>query len=547
MIITLYKYNKRINSTNDPSLDNVSGLEVTGKIINNCSIITPVVELEYGGVNNVQDYNYAYIPKFKRYYFITNATFDNSKWLISLQCDVLASFRNSIMMSSQYVVRSSVNYNPYLVDDAYPTYIYPNRRYSEKAITPLYHWNKFTPGWVEVDIYNKPYAQGYYVLGIYSDNASGVTWYRFSASTFKDFIQAAMMYEPSDMIASNLPNGYAKALFDCTQYIVSCYWYPFQILNVNTDGGQVRYIKLGGYSIDIGYADTGVYPIDTSGVEEFRTDRFTLTRNPGASNYPYLDLAPYTEYSVWFPPFGFVPIDSTKAFIGDTSEIRCRFYVDVTTGNASFRIVNASFGDAVITERSMQIGIPIPISNMTLSDTGAMLAGAYNLGEYLGKQITKSPTVSNSLNTLKNWATTASKAISEDKLGIIPQPIQDYYTNLITQPDNFDFKNALLDATALTFGQLNSKGAPGSNLNYNLLGTPKLIAWFNEEVEHDDNRFGRPCRKILSLSTFSNGGYIECANASLTEHDVNEAYPTLTELNNILSYLNTGMFLANTK
>lgn len=544
MVIKFFQYEKKINSTNDPVYDGVTGVNLTGKILNDCSIVTPVIELEYGSLNHAESYNYAYISDFNRFYFVTNVTFNNSKWIVSLQVDVLASFKATIMSNSQYVLRSTYNYNEYLVDDAYNTYINPNSRYTTQSISTIYQWNPHLQEWVEVDIYNKPYSSGYYVLGIYSNNVSGVTWYRMSASTFKDFIQAAMAYEPSDMIASNIPNGYAKAVFDCTQYIVSCYWYPYQVLNINTSGGQVRRIKLGGYEIDIGYSDTGVYPIDTSGVEEFRTGRLTPPTNPNASTYRYLEMSPYTEYGVWFPPFGFVPLDSTKLFTGGNTEIRCRFYVDVTTGQAIFRVELATLNNAIVAERTASIGIPIPISNMTLSDTGALLVGAVGLGEYLGKQI-KSSTPKYVRNVVEGVESIARSAVNAAANSGI-EALSTQATKLLTQPDNFDFKEAVLDATAIAFGQLNTTGSPGTNMAYNI-GSPYLYCWFFSEVEHDDARFGRPCRKVLNIATFSNGGYIVCANASLPVHAQTDAYPTLTELNQILTYLNNGVFLASTK
>ena len=50
------------------------------------------------------DFNYAYIPDFKRYYFIESIEVTPNKiYNISLRCDVLESFKNDILESSGFV------------------------------------------------------------------------------------------------------------------------------------------------------------------------------------------------------------------------------------------------------------------------------------------------------------------------------------------------------------------------------------------------------------------------------------------------------------
>ena len=50
------------------------------------------------------DFNYAYIPDFKRYYFVESIEVTPNKiYNISLRCDVLESFKNDILASSGFV------------------------------------------------------------------------------------------------------------------------------------------------------------------------------------------------------------------------------------------------------------------------------------------------------------------------------------------------------------------------------------------------------------------------------------------------------------
>ena len=95
MNIVLYVNNSEQNKINK-SLSNP--VTFTGVLKEETNIINPVILME---VDNPYNYNYAFIPEFNRYYFISNITSVNNKmWRISLKVDVLESFKNEIMASS---------------------------------------------------------------------------------------------------------------------------------------------------------------------------------------------------------------------------------------------------------------------------------------------------------------------------------------------------------------------------------------------------------------------------------------------------------------
>ena len=67
----------------------------SGTLREETSVTSPVVLME---LENPSDYNYAYIPEFKRYYFISDiVSVRNGLWRISMQVDVLESFKNYIL------------------------------------------------------------------------------------------------------------------------------------------------------------------------------------------------------------------------------------------------------------------------------------------------------------------------------------------------------------------------------------------------------------------------------------------------------------------
>ena len=75
---------------------NLTSMNVfSGTLKEETSIISPVVLME---LENPSSYNYAYIPEFGRYYFINDIiSVRKGLWRISMQVDVLESFKNYIM------------------------------------------------------------------------------------------------------------------------------------------------------------------------------------------------------------------------------------------------------------------------------------------------------------------------------------------------------------------------------------------------------------------------------------------------------------------
>ena len=75
---------------------NLTSMNVfSGTLREETSVISPVVLME---LENPSGYNYAYIPEFGRYYFISDmVSVRNGLWRISMKVDVLESFKNYIL------------------------------------------------------------------------------------------------------------------------------------------------------------------------------------------------------------------------------------------------------------------------------------------------------------------------------------------------------------------------------------------------------------------------------------------------------------------
>lgn len=90
-------------------------LQLEGKLIYNQSILTPSIVIN----GDVIGYNYAYIPAFNRFYYITNNVVKNGTMQeITMQCDALQSYASAIKECYGVGARSSNQTNYYVNDDA---------------------------------------------------------------------------------------------------------------------------------------------------------------------------------------------------------------------------------------------------------------------------------------------------------------------------------------------------------------------------------------------------------------------------------------------
>lgn len=89
--------------------------------LNNCfirentSVIEPSITIET--TTNISDYNYCYIPDFRRYYYIKNiSSVRKNLWQVDLKCDVLMSYKNSFNKFDIIGGRTQESINRYLND-----------------------------------------------------------------------------------------------------------------------------------------------------------------------------------------------------------------------------------------------------------------------------------------------------------------------------------------------------------------------------------------------------------------------------------------------
>ena len=349
--IKFYIFNKKENSTKRPSSND-------GEVVFNCllkepcGILNPTIALKLS--DDPHQYNYCYIPKFNRYYFITEWIYENSLWYGTCQVDTLASCKDYIGDFDLYVLRSSNECDTYITDAKYPIKSLVNSYVDSIGTVTVYHNNlsNILPNYFSTSL-----ANGFYYIGINGANGTGVTWYCMSASAFNILINNLYDYIPDDM--QDVSTGIAKNIANPIQYIVNCYWLPDPPLGVQFDGAT---LKFGTYTIGLAQC-AQIDPIYN--IQRYEA-LFNIRKHPQA-NYrgKYLNGSPFSNYQLFMQPFGTISLDSS-VMIDDTT-IKAIWYVDYTTGEADLTIRATN---SLLANLKATLGVPIQLSQTTVSILG---------------------------------------------------------------------------------------------------------------------------------------------------------------------------------
>lgn len=378
--VNFYKFTKKINSLKIPTTETTSRTYQC-LLREPTSIVNPVLEL-MGRRNSYQvigddiyTFNYVYIDKFKRYYFVNDVVYNNNMWVISLVVDVLATYRNDIMNSRQYIIRNATEYDDTIIDSQYPT---TSEVYTTRAtnFTVVKQGSNTISNYFERDI-----TSGSFVIGVIGENTGGISYYSFSYTAFKNLINYLMSFTPSDM--SDISTGIAKQLANPLQYIVSCFWYPWV-----PAGNQISQLKFGYYTIE-------AYGYKLAETDYIKWFSFTVTipKHPQATaRGSYLNSPPYAQYLFDFQPFGSINISSLE--IAYKQKLMPKWYIDYTTGQASLQLMFENDTDSCIGIYPAQYGIPIRLSqanvdflgigNAFLGGLGSLFLGSGIIGKTLG-------------------------------------------------------------------------------------------------------------------------------------------------------------------
>lgn len=381
--INLYRnFIKKENSTLRPK---TLPQEYTAVLKDNTGMINPRIILKVPVDENPTVYNYAYIPLYDRYYYVTDWVWNIGVWELSLNIDYLASWRDTIGESSLYVTRSSAEFDTEVTDRLYPA-----------KTTPVFNskWLDI-PGWATLPTLGR----GTYVIGVVNSSSSSwgtIVYYALSASQMSDF-RSFMLAGTDDWasIGTDLNASLLKSFASPFEYVVSSKWFPFTI-----SGGTSESIKFG-------FWDSGITATKIDSLmdrTEFELERPSI---PDIERGKWVGRAPFTEYYIQCLPWGLIPIDST-----DINEfgVVVVMLIDYVTGTGTLNIYRRTAGAGTPEEgrysetygligiAQASIGVDVKLSqliydvsipgSLTELITGSLGAGAqisFMTGDSIGK------------------------------------------------------------------------------------------------------------------------------------------------------------------
>lgn len=447
MQATFYQFAKRTNSTKRPSGGQGFGIDLKAP----CNIIDP--EIKIATQSDPTGYNYCYLPTFSRYYWVKNWTYSDGLWNASLTVDTLASYRDQIGYSTEYVVRSSAKYNGTISDGLYPATA------EVRSVTSAFQGG-----------FSETISGGFFVIGFIAKaaNSIGAITYVVMTPGNAKKLSAKLLTDVSYLSIDNaeISDSLTKVLFNPYQYIVSCNYFPFDVAELTAHLPLVSKVDVGWWSIDV---PCWILGADNNNLT--KSVKVGIPKHPQAvSRGGYCNASPYTDYTIFLQPFGVIPLDASKLWGAVTLSIQ--YMVDLFTGDSILRIFTDS--NQLVHETTAKLGVSIQLSNIAFdipSGSGGLLQTGI-AAAFGGLQ-----------------AAFSGGSIS-------------------------DVGNGILNAAQATNADVASKGATGSTIAFD--SVPYMVARFKILTDDNNTDHGRPLCKRVQISTIPGYIMVDDPDIALT-------------------------------
>ena len=454
--VQFYTFSKRENSTVRPTGD---GTIYACNLKSESSQASPVIETDLGTADR-PEWNYAYIPAFGRYYWISDWTWiENRLWQASLTTDLLATFRDQIGAASLYVLRSSAASDGDIVDDYYPCKVTCQTQ-TNIGLSPWIH----TSGSDDIDLSAGIFVVGY-VTSQQPNNShmyGSVVYSAMKQSGLRSLVDHLLgdlqLLDP-DFNTADASLALQKSLIDPLSYIKSCIWMP--VLYESIPGTENDEINIWDWTFDCAHKIiSNDPPYIQYGINlDIIKHPQTLTRGN------YLNTSPYTRINADIPPFGNIELDTTLT--ANATQMQALITFDLITGQGRCRILV----DGVNTDTmESQIGVPIQLSQV--------------MKDYLG-------TAQSAFNGI---------------MGTIGSALTGNVTGAITSAGNGI-------ANSVRAMQPRNSSVSGNGSFSHLKNRPRLYHQFMIPVDEDNDHCGRPLCQIRQISTLP--GYLLIKDAEL--------------------------------
>lgn len=381
-----YSFSKKENSTARPS---GSGTSFSCTLKEPTSIEAPTLEL---AIASPTFYDYAYIPSFDRYYYVTDWTYNRGVWEVTLAVDVLASFKTEIGSSYIYVLRAANAYDAEIKDTMYPM---KSASTKQVASGTLYEWASGFVGGTYIAYINNGVIQS-------RDLSSGsLNFMAFSPTEFAHLLEALYPQSNDDwftLIGTNAYNIVAGALLNPIDYITKVVWIPLSPANVSEVNHPLS-TNFGYYTAKYKTVENGqtvIKFVNHYAITNFRklmTVSIEIPHRNDTLRGAWADMEPFGKYYAYYAPFGVIPLDS--AMMSKATHMEASVNLDITSGDLKLTLRTiGTYGSNkdILFEGVSNVGVEIPVDKAKPEGVKALAAGIgaanvaidYLTGNYAG-------------------------------------------------------------------------------------------------------------------------------------------------------------------
>lgn len=347
---------KKPNSTKRPDIEinkdvTVKQRRVRGRLRDGCSIFNPTFEIEWDLTRlktqegsdypdpqyrtaDIFAYNYAFVQLFGdfntatygdyytnvtgRYYYLTDIIPSTTGlYNIVLQADPLATFRDPIGESTQYIVRSALgNYSK--IDTALP--ISAVRENTIKTGTNLF-------------------AQGGFTVTVLAgaETSSGLA-YAINGDTIGKITKASNWVKKGEAAHPTPAEWETLDVLSCVkgQYVLP-------VTEDTAISPETTHITLGDFECGV---DISSIPKTT---KLTATASVTVPEHPDAKRFPFVNCGAYCDYKIYVPYLGIIPVSGDAVHGGDTVSVTVTTDPLAGTGAFSVKTNNSILSESVIT------------------------------------------------------------------------------------------------------------------------------------------------------------------------------------------------------
>lgn len=330
MTLETWTFSKNHNSTKIPSSEGVS---YDIKFKENTSITNPTFILNF---DVTPEFNYCRYMFW--YYYVEDVVFVTNKiYEIHCSIDVLASYRNDILGSTQFIKRSASDYNVHLIDNEItPTTL--------QTVTDTYTESDMLKG-------------GTYIMRVLSRSTvasiDGIPTYILTNDQLKDILTA--VYDPL-MSVNDIWTAIRILCSSPDNNIIDVLWVPSNIV-----GGAAEEVFVGALGTNV----TCQALVSNGGHEHGRLH----APEPAFGDFRDFDSR-FTQFTLCIPCVGVVPLNPADVYAG----IGVSINLEYITGVLTYHLYNVQT-NAVLAKYKTNVGANVQIGGNVGAGKNNNLAG----------------------------------------------------------------------------------------------------------------------------------------------------------------------------